>query len=101
MPAKSENVDFAIAELVGNNNDEFELKIGICILLEKGNTTVVDIDVLPTDIDIDYASVPFFQQYADPEFELEFIIVVANQFGSNKVNVFGFGRHKSMNYGEE
>jgi len=56
---------------------------------------------LPTDIDIDYASVPFFQQYADPEFELEFIIVVANQFGSNKVNVFGFGRHKSMNYGEE
>ena len=56
---------------------------------------------LPTDIDIDYASVPYFQQYADPEFELEFIIVVANQFGQSKVNVFGFGRHKSMSYDEE
>ena len=56
---------------------------------------------LPTDIDIDYASVPFFQQYADPEFELEFIIAVANQFGNSKVNVFGFGRHKSMSYDDE
>jgi len=56
---------------------------------------------LPTDIDIDYASVPYFQQYANPEFELEFIIAVANQFGYSKVNVFGFGRHKSMSYDEE
>lgn len=56
---------------------------------------------LPTDIDIDYDSVPFFQEYADPEFELESIIVVANQFGYNKVSVFGFGRHKSMSYDEE
>jgi DNA-binding beta-propeller fold protein YncE len=56
---------------------------------------------LPTDIDIDYDSVPYFQEYADPEFELESIIVVANQFGYNKVSVFGFGRHKSMSYKEE
>ena len=56
---------------------------------------------LPTAIDIDYASVPYFQQYADPEFELEFIIAVANQFGRSKVNVFGFGRHKSMSYEED
>ena len=56
---------------------------------------------LPTAIDIDYASVPYFQKYADPEFELEFIIAVANQFGRSKVNVFGFGRHKSMSYEED
>jgi len=56
---------------------------------------------LPTSIDIDYDSVPYFQKYADPEFELEFIIVVANQFGYSKVSVFGFGRHKSMSYDEE
>lgn len=55
---------------------------------------------LPTDIDIDYASVPYFQRFADPEFELEFVIAVANQFGYSKVNVFGFGRHKSMSYDE-
>lgn len=53
---------------------------------------------LPTDIDIDYDSVPYFQQYADPGFKLEYIIVVASQFGNNGVNVFGFGRHEAMSY---
>jgi len=53
---------------------------------------------LPTDIDIDYDSVPYFQQYADPGFKLEYIIVVASQFGKNSVNVFGFGRHDAMSY---
>jgi len=67
---------------------------------EPGATHISGLD-LPTDIDIDYGSVPYFQQFADPEFELEFIIVVANQFGYSKVNVFGFGRHKSMSYDEE
>ena len=67
---------------------------------EPGATHRSGLD-LPTDIDIDYGSVPYFEQYADPEFELEFIIVVANQFGLTKVNVFGFGRHKSMSYDEE
>lgn len=56
---------------------------------------------LPTAIDIDYDSVPYFQRYADPEFELEFIIVVANQFGFNKVSAYGFGKHKSMSYEDE
>ena len=52
-------------------------------------------------IDIDYDSVRYFQQYADPDFELEFVIAVANQFGYSKVNVFGFGRYRSMSYDEE
>jgi len=67
---------------------------------EPGGTHISGLD-LPTDIDIDYDSVPYFQQYADPDFELEFIIAVVNQFGRSKVNVFGFGRHKSMNYDED
>lgn len=67
---------------------------------EPGATHISGLD-LPTDIDIDYNSVPFFQQFADPDFELEFVIAVANQFGYSKVNVFGFGRHKSMSYDEE
>ena len=67
---------------------------------EPGATHISGLD-LPTDIDIDYGSVPYFQQFADPDFELEFIIAVANQFGYSKVNVFGFGRHKLMSYDEE
>ena len=56
---------------------------------------------LPADIDIDYDSVPYFQQYADPSFKLEYIIVVANQFGRSRVNIFGFGRHEAMSYDDE
>jgi len=67
---------------------------------EPGATHMSGLD-LPTGIDIDYASASYFQQFADPEFELEFVIAVANQFGYSKVNVYGFGRHKSMSYDEE
>jgi len=56
---------------------------------------------LPAAIDIDYDSVPYFQQYADPNFKLEYIIAVANQFGNSKVAVFGFGRHEAMSYDDE
>jgi len=56
---------------------------------------------LPADVDIDYDSVPYFQEYADPSFKLEYIIVVANQFGNSRVNVFGFGRHEAMSYDDE
>lgn len=53
---------------------------------------------LPTDIYIDYTSVPYFQQYAEPGFELEYIILIANQFGPNKINVYGFGKMQGMAY---
>jgi DNA-binding beta-propeller fold protein YncE len=53
---------------------------------------------LPTDIYIDYTSVPYFQRYAEPGFELEYVILVTNQFGPNKVNVYGFGKMQDMPY---
>jgi DNA-binding beta-propeller fold protein YncE len=56
---------------------------------------------LPADIDIDYDSVPYFQQYADPNFKLEYVLAVANQFGRSRVNIFGFGRHEAMSYDDE
>jgi hypothetical protein len=53
---------------------------------------------LPTDISIDYTSVAYFQKYAEPGFNMEYIILVANQFGPNKVNVYGFGKMQGMKY---
>ncbi|RMF88734.1 MAG: hypothetical protein D6736_09650, partial [Nitrospinota bacterium] len=53
---------------------------------------------LPTTVFIDYDSAPLFQQYADPRFKLEYVIVVASQFGPNKVTVFGFGKMEGMDY---
>ena len=53
---------------------------------------------LPTTVVIDYENAPLFQQYADPKFKLEYVILVASQFGKSKVNVFGFGKMGGMDY---
>ncbi|MDH5181096.1 MAG: hypothetical protein OEZ39_10690 [Gammaproteobacteria bacterium] len=53
---------------------------------------------LPTDIHIDYDNVQYFQQYAAPGFKLEYVIIVASQFGVNKLNIFGFGQMQGMDY---
>lgn len=53
---------------------------------------------LPADIFIDYNNVEYFQPYAHPDFKLEYIMLVSSQFGVNKINVFGFGRMKGMDY---
>lgn len=56
---------------------------------------------LPTDISIDYENLDYFRKYASPGFELEYIILVASQFGNSKVNVFGFGRMADMDYSDD
>lgn len=53
---------------------------------------------LPTDIAIDYENIKYFQQYAAPGFTLEYIIIVASQFGVNRINVFGYGQMAGMDY---
>ena len=37
-------------------------------------------------------------QLADPGFKIEYVILVANQFGRAKLNVFGFGKMAGMDY---
>ena len=47
---------------------------------------------LPTVVKIDYDNVDYFRQYAAPGFEIEYLVLVASQFGPNKVVVYGFGQ---------
>ena len=49
---------------------------------------------LPAAVKIDYDNVEYFRQYADPDFEIEYLVLVVNQLGLNKVAVFGFGSLK-------
>ena len=59
---------------------------------ERGNIN------LPAAITIDYDNVAYFQKYANPKFKMEYIILVASQFGKNKVNVYGFGKMQGEDY---
>lgn len=53
---------------------------------------------LPAGVTIDYDNIGAFRQYADPKFEIEYLILVASQFGPNKVDIFGFGKMRGMDY---
>ena len=53
---------------------------------------------LPAGVTIDYDNVDLFRRYAAPGFKVEYLILVASQFGPNKVDVFGFGRMSGMQY---
>lgn len=44
-----------------------------------------------TAIGIDYESVPYFEHLAAPGFDIEYLVVVAGQFGINKAVVYGYG----------
>ncbi len=46
---------------------------------------------MPATIWIDYDDVNLFSDYAAPGAQLEFIVLVTNQYGKDKINVYGFG----------
>ena len=49
---------------------------------------------MPTVVKIDYDNVRYFDEYIAPDFEVEYLVLVASQYGVNKVTVFGFGSYR-------
>ncbi|MCK5640749.1 MAG: 6-bladed beta-propeller, partial [Gammaproteobacteria bacterium] len=46
---------------------------------------------MPAKVIIDYDNVELFREYAVDGADIKFLILVSNQYGLNKVNVYGFG----------
>ena len=88
----------AVPVLVVSSNAGFgEL---ICQILDEtggalmffgGPSSARDSINLPTVVKIDYDNVKYFQEFVSPDFDVEYLVVVAGQFGLNKVVVYGFG----------
>ena len=51
---------------------------------------------MPVSIRIDYDNVDLFRKYAVDGAKLEFLVLVTNQFGPNKVSVYGFGQFPAV-----
>jgi sugar lactone lactonase YvrE len=49
---------------------------------------------MPTVVKIDYDNVSYFEKFAAPNFDIQYLVLVASQFGLNKVVVFGFGEFR-------
>ena len=69
----------------------FDEQSGRLLLFFGGGGTEPGQMYLPAGIHIDYANAPYFAEYADPNFQLEYVIYVGNMFGAKKLNVYGFG----------
>ena len=48
---------------------------------------------LPAGVAVDYDHVSWFQKYAAPDFVLEHLVIITNQYGQKKISVYGLG-HK-------
>lgn len=56
---------------------------------------------LPAGVAIDYNNAALFRAYAHPQFQIEYVILVASQFGPNQIDVFGFGRMQGLSDSQE
>ena len=56
---------------------------------------------LPADVFIDRDNIAYFQQFADPNFQIEYLVLVTSQFGERLVNVFGYGHVRGQRYPTE
>jgi hypothetical protein len=56
---------------------------------------------LPANVHVDYDLVPYFEDFVDPDFVLEYVILVTNNYGPNLVEVFGFINPKDPSRYEE
>jgi sugar lactone lactonase YvrE len=54
--------------------------------------------LLPAKVSIDYDDVPYFQQYAGPQFRIDYLILVTSQFGERSISVFGYGAESGQKY---
>ncbi len=54
---------------------------------------------LPVKVVVDYDNLQYFQQFVDPRFSLKHLVLVSNQFGPDKVTVYGFVESKEATRG--
>jgi DNA-binding beta-propeller fold protein YncE len=81
-----------VADAAFENVQIFDVQSGNLLLFFGGPGTAPGNMYLPAGIHIDYDNAQYFANFADPEFELEYVIYVANTFGPNRINVYGFGK---------
>jgi DNA-binding beta-propeller fold protein YncE len=54
--------------------------------------------LLPAKVTIDYDAVSYFEPYVQPDFQVDYLVVVTSQFGPHLVNVLAYGRQKGQQY---
>jgi len=54
--------------------------------------------VLPAKVAIDYDNLRYFQNYIQPNFQVEYLVLVTSQFGERRVSVLAYGKEQGQEY---
>jgi sugar lactone lactonase YvrE len=81
-----------VADAAFENVQVFDAATGRLLLFFGGSGSSPGSMYLPAGVHIDDRNLEYFDRYADPDFRLEYLLYVANTFGDDKLNVYGFGR---------
>ena len=87
-----------VVDAAFNNVQMFSTDGQLLLFFGKGGKRGPGDLYLPAKVSIDYDDVKYFQKYADPGFQIDFLILVSSQFGERLVSVYGFGTQKEMSY---
>jgi len=85
----------------GFQNTQIFNEKGRLLMYFGSNTLPVGGMNLPAGITLSNADLPFFQQMAEKNFELEQVVFVTNQYGNPKISVYGLGKLRGVDYEKE
>jgi DNA-binding beta-propeller fold protein YncE len=54
--------------------------------------------ILPAKVTLDFDNLAYFQQFAQPNFQIDYLVLVTSQFGPRLVNVLASGRERGKKY---
>ncbi|MBK7215380.1 MAG: hypothetical protein IPH88_19290 [Bacteroidales bacterium] len=73
----------------GFENTQIFNKEGKLLMFFGGNYKGPGDMWLPAKVTIDYDNLDYFQKFIDPEYRLKYVVMVTNQFGPDKLNIYG------------
>lgn len=80
-----------------NNVQVFD-KSGRMLMFFGGGGDRVGSFLLPAKVAIDYDNVKYFEPFAAPGFQVEYLILVTSQFGGQRLSVLAFGKDTAKQY---
>lgn len=73
----------------GFENTQIFNKEGKLLMFFGGNYKGLGDMWLPAKVSLDYDNLKYFQKYVDPDYNLKYLILVTNQFGPDKLSIYG------------
>ena len=74
----------------GFENTQIFDRSGKLLMFFGGNYKGLGDMWLPAKVSIDYDNLQYFEKYVDPSLKLKYLLLVTNQFGPDKLNIYGY-----------